>query len=64
MEILRHTSERERWQLSSKLAQNEEEISHLKERVAVLSRRAQAECQALGAQLTVDERIQSKRICC
>lgn len=58
IECLRHTSERERWQLSSKLAQSEETVRHLKERVDVLTRRSEAECVALGASLSPDERVQ------
>ncbi|GFG31832.1 hypothetical protein Cfor_10255 [Coptotermes formosanus] len=59
LESLRHSSDRERSQLSSKLAQSEEEVRHLKDRVAVLEQRTNAECINLGAELTVDERVQA-----
>nr|CAD7263676.1 unnamed protein product [Timema shepardi] len=59
METLRHSSGRERSQLASTLAQSEEEVRHLRDRVAVLERRTSGECAGLGAQLTVDERVQS-----
>lgn len=58
IECLRHTSEQERWQLSSKLAQSEETVRHLKDRVAVLTKRSEAECVALGAKISPDERVQ------
>lgn len=57
MESLRHSSARERSHLSSKLAQSEEEVRHLKDRVAILEQRTNAECINLGAELTVDERV-------
>jgi len=41
------------------LAQSEEEVRHLKDRVAVLEQRTNAECINLGAELTVDERVQA-----
>lgn len=44
--------------LSSQLAQAEETVRHLKDRVAVLTRRSEAECVALGANLSSDERVQ------
>ena len=59
MESLRHSSDRERSQLSSKLAQSEEDVRHLKDRVAVLEQRTNAECINLGSELTVDERVQA-----
>uniref|UniRef100_A0A1B6DB84 Uncharacterized protein n=1 Tax=Clastoptera arizonana TaxID=38151 RepID=A0A1B6DB84_9HEMI len=59
IECLRHTSEQERWQLSSKLAQSEETVRHLKDRVAVLTKRSEAECVALGAKISPDERVQA-----
>ncbi|XP_076160995.1 uncharacterized protein LOC143143532 isoform X2 [Ptiloglossa arizonensis] len=54
METLRHSTQRERTQLSSQLAQTEEEVRHLKDKVFVLEQRV-----ALGTndQVTVDERI-------
>ncbi|XP_076230906.1 uncharacterized protein LOC143177033 isoform X1 [Calliopsis andreniformis] len=54
METLRHSTQRERTQLSCQLAQTEEEVRHLKDKVFVLEQRA-----ALGTndQVTVDERI-------
>lgn len=58
METLRHSSEQERMTLRSELAQSEESVRHLKDRVAVLERRTSADCVALGAPLTVDERVQ------
>lgn len=57
LEYLRHTSEKERWNLTSQLAQKEEIIRHLEERIAVLTHRTEADCQALGAQLSADERV-------
>lgn len=57
LETLRHSSDRECFQLSSKLAQSEEEVRHLKDRVAVLEQRTNAECVNLGAELTVDDRV-------
>ncbi|XP_054282991.1 golgin subfamily A member 1-like [Macrosteles quadrilineatus] len=59
IECLRHTSEKEQWALSSKLAQSEEQVRHLEKRVEVLNKRSQAECIALGFKLTVDERVQA-----
>jgi golgin subfamily A protein 1 len=41
------------------LAQSEEEVRHLKDRVVVLEQRTNAECINLGAQLNVDERVQA-----
>lgn len=58
MESLRHSSEQERAVLRSELAQSEENVRHLRDRVAVLERRTSADCIALGAPLSVDERIQ------
>lgn len=54
METLRHSTQRERTQLSCQLAQTEEEVRHLKDKVFVLDQRV-----ALGTndQVTVDERI-------
>lgn len=60
LECLRHTSERERWNLTSQLAQKDEVIRHLEERITVLTHRTEADCQALGAQLSIDERVRSK----
>ncbi|XKL68712.1 hypothetical protein PGB90_006481 [Kerria lacca] len=59
LECLRHTSEKERWNLTSQLAQKEEIIRHLEERISVLTHRTEADCQALGAQLSTDERVRS-----
>ncbi|KAJ8875094.1 hypothetical protein PR048_022985 [Dryococelus australis] len=59
MESLRHSSDRERSQLSSKLAQSEEEVRHLQDRVAVLEQRTNADCMNLGAELSIDERVQA-----
>lgn len=58
METLRHSSAQERMTLRSELAQSEENVRHLKDRVAVLERRTSADCVALGAPLSVDERVQ------
>lgn len=58
METLRHSSEQERTTLRSELAQSEENVRHLRDRVAVLERRTSADCVALGAPLSIDERIQ------
>lgn len=58
METLRHSSEQERATLRSELAQSEENVRHLRDRVVVLERRTSADCVALGAPLSVDERIQ------
>ncbi|XP_054014489.1 golgin subfamily A member 1 [Hylaeus anthracinus] len=54
METLRHSTQREKTQLSSQLALTEEEVRHLKDKVFVLEQRV-----ALGTndQVTVDERI-------
>lgn len=57
---MRHTSEKEQWALASKLAQSEEQVRHLEKRVAVLTKRSEAECIALGFNLTVDERVQGR----
>lgn len=54
IEMLRHTSEKERWNLSSKLAQSEEQVRHLTDRVAVLTRRSES-----GAGTQVDDRVQA-----
>ncbi|XP_023722268.1 golgin subfamily A member 1 isoform X3 [Cryptotermes secundus] len=59
LETLRHSSDQECFQLSGKLAQSEEEVRHLKDRVAVLEQRTNAECVNLGAELTVNDRIQA-----
>lgn len=59
---MRHTSEKEQWALASKLAQSEEQVRHLEKRVAVLTKRSEAECIALGFKLTVDERVQGNLI--
>lgn len=60
IECLRHTSEKEQWALASKLAQSEEQVRHLEKRVAVLTKRSEAECVALGFQPTLDERLQGR----
>lgn len=57
MENLRHSTDREKSRLNLNLAQTEEEVRHLRERVAVLEERTKAECAALGAELTIDERV-------
>uniref|UniRef100_A0A1B6M186 GRIP domain-containing protein n=2 Tax=Graphocephala atropunctata TaxID=36148 RepID=A0A1B6M186_9HEMI len=59
IECLRHSSDKERWAMASKLAKSEEQVRHLERRVAVLTQRSEAECIALGFNLTVDERIQA-----
>jgi golgin subfamily A protein 1 len=41
------------------LAQSEEEVRHLKDRVAILEQRTNAECVNLGAELTVNDRVQA-----
>lgn len=56
--MLRHTSEKERWNLSSKLAQSEEQVRHLTDRVAVLTRRSES-----GAGTQVDDRVQGQWHC-
>lgn len=56
IELLRHTSEKERWNLTSKLAQSEEQVRHLTDRVAVLSRRSES---GAGAGVQVDDRVQA-----
>ncbi|XP_065214124.1 golgin subfamily A member 1-like isoform X1 [Planococcus citri] len=59
LECLRHTSEKERWNLTSQLAQRDEVVRRLEERISVLTHRTEADCQALGAQLSADERVGS-----
>ncbi|XP_071875891.1 golgin subfamily A member 1 isoform X1 [Bombus fervidus] len=54
METLRHSTQRERAQLSCQLAQTEEEVRHLKDKVFVLEQRVALES---NDQVTVDERI-------
>lgn len=54
METMRHSTQRERAQLSCQLAQTEEEVRHLKEKVFVLEQRIALET---NDQVTVDERI-------
>ncbi|CAL7951387.1 unnamed protein product [Xylocopa violacea] len=54
METLRHSTQRERAQLSCQLAQTEEEARHLKDKVFVLEQRVALES---NDQVTVDERI-------
>ena len=54
MESLRHSTQRERAQLSSQLAQTEEEVRHLKDKVFVLEQRVALES---GDQGTVDDRV-------
>uniref|UniRef100_A0A069DYW2 Putative golgin subfamily protein a member n=1 Tax=Panstrongylus megistus TaxID=65343 RepID=A0A069DYW2_9HEMI len=58
LEILRHTSEKERWFLSSKLAQSEEQVRHLTDRVAVLTRRSESDA-GLASSLPPDDRVQA-----
>ncbi|BES89711.1 GRIP domain [Nesidiocoris tenuis] len=58
LELLRHTSEKERWHLSSKLAQSEEQVRHLTDRVAVLTRRSESDA-GLAAALPADDRVQA-----
>lgn len=58
METLRHSSAQERTTLRSELAQSEENIRHLRDRIEVLEQRTSADCMALGAPLSVDERVQ------
>uniref|UniRef100_A0A0A9VSN2 Golgin subfamily A member 1 n=2 Tax=Lygus hesperus TaxID=30085 RepID=A0A0A9VSN2_LYGHE len=58
LEMLRHTSEKERWNLSSKLAQSEEQVRHLTDRVAVLTRRSESDA-GLAAALPADDRVQA-----
>ncbi|KAL1457923.1 hypothetical protein WDU94_008103 [Cyamophila willieti] len=48
IECLRHSSERERWTLSSKLAQSEETVRHLRDRVEVLMKRTELKESADG----------------
>ena len=54
METLRHSTQKERSQLSSQLAQSEEEVRHLKDKLFVLEQRF-----ALNThnKVTVDERV-------
>ncbi|XP_043524073.1 golgin subfamily A member 1 [Frieseomelitta varia] len=54
METLRHSTQRERAQLSCQLAQTEEEVRHLKDKVFVLEQRIALES---NDQVTVDERV-------
>lgn len=54
METLRHSTQREKAQLSGQLAQTEEEVRHLKDKVFVLEQRVALDS---NDQLTVDERI-------
>ncbi|KAK2587953.1 hypothetical protein KPH14_004039 [Odynerus spinipes] len=54
METLRHSTQRERAQLSCQLAQTEEEVRHLKDKVFVLEQRGAADS---NDQMTNDERI-------
>lgn len=54
METMRHSTQRERSQLSCQLAQTEEEVRHLKDKVFVLEQRIALET---NDQVTVDERI-------
>lgn len=53
METLRHSTQRERAQLSSQLAQTEEEVRHLKDKVFVLEQRVSLETN----DQTIDERV-------
>lgn len=53
MESLRHTTQREKSQLSIRLDQSEEEVRHLKDKLFVLEQRVAAS----NEQLTVDDRI-------
>lgn len=54
MEKMRHSTQREKSQLSCQLAQTEEEVRHLKDKVFVLEQRIALET---NDQVTVDERI-------
>lgn len=54
MESLRHSTQREKAQLSSKLAQREEEIRHLKDKLFVQEQRLSLE---KNSEITVDDRI-------
>ncbi|KAI5737196.1 hypothetical protein M8J76_010992 [Diaphorina citri] len=58
IECLRHTSERERWTLSSKLAQSEETVRHLRDRVEVLMKRTEVTENGDGS---VEETVQALR---
>uniref|UniRef100_A0A8D8YLZ2 Uncharacterized protein n=1 Tax=Cacopsylla melanoneura TaxID=428564 RepID=A0A8D8YLZ2_9HEMI len=49
IECLRHSSERERWALSSKLAQSDETVRHLRDRVEVLTKRSELTESAAAA---------------
>ena len=46
--------------MTSQLAQKEENIRHMEERISVLLHRTEADCQALGQQLSTDERVRSR----
>ncbi|XP_014253176.1 golgin subfamily A member 1 isoform X2 [Cimex lectularius] len=59
IEMLRHTSEKERWNLSSKLAQSEEQVRHLTDRVALLTKRSESDTAGLVASLPPDDRVQA-----
>lgn len=59
LESIRHNFDLEKAQLTSELAQKEENVRHLKDRVTVLEQRSNADAIALGADLTIDERIQA-----
>ncbi|XP_043677124.1 golgin subfamily A member 1 isoform X1 [Vespula pensylvanica] len=54
METLRHSTQRERAQLSCQLAQTEEEVRHLKDKVFVLEQRGASDT---NDQMTNDERV-------
>ncbi|XP_012232411.1 golgin subfamily A member 1 [Linepithema humile] len=54
METMRHSTQRERAQLSCQLAQTEEEVRHLKDKMFMLEQRIALET---NDQVTVDERI-------
>ncbi|KAJ8679471.1 hypothetical protein QAD02_015258 [Eretmocerus hayati] len=54
MESLRHTTQRERAQLSSQLAKTEEEVRHLKDKLFVLEQRVALEP---GNESSIDDRV-------
>ncbi|XP_011494910.1 PREDICTED: golgin subfamily A member 1-like [Ceratosolen solmsi marchali] len=54
MEFLRHSTQREKAQLLNKLAQTEEEVRHLKDKIFILEQRVALE---LSDQVTVDDRV-------
>lgn len=44
--------------MTTRLAAEEESSRHLKDRLAVLEERSRAVCMSLGAELTLDDRLQ------